>query len=71
LKLICAKLGIDWTSAPQSTSQTFCATKTSGSITGVYSYTTPRRGGFTHCETSRWSFCFGCELWRPTHAPWL
>ena len=52
-KLICAKLGIDWTSAPLSTSQTFRAAKTSGSTTGVYSYTTPARGGFKHCGTSQ------------------
>jgi len=39
---------------------------------GVYSYTTPARGGFKHCKTSWWCFCFGCDgqrtqLWRPTH----
>jgi len=49
-KLICAKPGIDSTSAPLSYSQTFCAAKTSGSTTGVYSYTTP---GFKHCKTLR------------------
>jgi len=57
-----AKLGIDWTSAPLSYSQTFCAAKTSGSTTGVYLYTTHACGSFKHCKTSRW--------WRPTHAPW-
>ena len=52
-KLVCAKLGIDWTSAPLSYSQTFRAAKTSGSTTGVYSYTKPAHGSFKHCETSR------------------
>jgi len=36
-KLICAKLGIHWTSVPLSSSQTFRAAKTSRSTTGVYS----------------------------------
>jgi len=52
LKLISAKLGIDWTSALQVPVKLHTA-KTSGSTTGVYSYTTPARGGFKHCETSR------------------
>jgi len=60
-KIICAKLGIDWISAPLSYSQMFRASKTSGSTTGVYSYTTPAHGSFKHCETSRWCFCFGCD----------
>jgi len=67
-KLICAKLGIEWTSAPLSYSQTFRAAKTSGSATGVHSYTTPARGSFfTQCETSWWCFCFGCDSWRMLH----
>ena len=62
-KVICAKLGIDWTSAPLSYSQTFRAAKTSGSTTGVNSYTTPARGSFKHRETSRrcfWRKLSGC-----------
>jgi len=43
-----------------STSQTFHAAKTSSSVMGVYSYTTPAHGGFKHCETSRWCSSFGC-----------
>jgi len=35
-KLVCVKLGIDWTSAPLSYSQTFGSAKTSGSTMGVY-----------------------------------
>jgi len=66
-KLICAKLGIDWTSAPLRYSQTFGAAKTSGSTTGVYSYTTPARRSSEHCETSRWCFCFGCDGRRMLH----
>jgi len=50
-----------------STSQTFRAAKTSRSITGVYSYTTRARGGFKHCETSRWCFCFSCDGRRTLH----
>jgi len=34
---------------------------------GVYSYTTPARGGFKRCETSRWCFCFGCDGRRTLH----
>jgi len=52
-KLICAKLGIDWTSAPFSYSQMFRAVKTSESTTEVYSCTTRARGSFKHCKTSR------------------
>jgi len=44
-----------------STSQTFHVAKTSGSIMGVYSYTTPARGGFKHCKTSRWCYSFSCD----------
>jgi len=66
-KLICAKLGIDWTFAPLSYSQTFRAAKTSRSTTGVYSYTTLACGSFKHCETSRWCFCFGCHRGRMLH----
>jgi len=63
-KLICAKLGIDWTSAPYS--PTFCAARTFGSATGVYSYTASTRGSAVwtinvkHCEMYRRCFCFGC-----------
>jgi len=68
LKLICAKLGIDWTSAPQVTvSQTFRVAKTFWSTTGVYSYTTPVGGGFKHCETSPGMLLF--QLRRPIHVP--
>jgi len=45
----------------------FRAAKTSGSTTGVYSYTTPARGSFKHCETSRWCFSFGCDGRRMLH----
>jgi len=41
--------------------------KTSGSTTGVYSYTTRAHGGFKHCETYRWCFCFGCDRRRTLH----
>jgi len=67
-KLICAKLGIDWTSEPLSYSQSFRAAKTSESTTGVYSYTAPARGSFKHCESSRWCLF---RLRRPTHTPSL
>jgi len=46
-KLICAKLGIDWTSAPLAPVKLFVAAKTPDSRTGVYSYTTP---GFKHLK---------------------
>ena len=53
-RFICAKLGIDWTSAPLGcNSQTFRAAKTSGSTMRVYLYTTPARGSFKHRKTSR------------------
>jgi len=68
-KLICAKLGIDYTFAPLSYSQTFRAAKTFGSTIGVYSYTTPACGSFKHCKTSWWCFCFDCD---DRHMPpWL
>jgi len=68
-KLICAKLGIDWISAPLSYSQTFCAVKTSGSTTGVYSYTTPARSSFQVLQNFPMMLLF--RLRRPMHAPWL
>jgi len=66
-KLSCAKLSIDWTFAPSSYSQTFCAVKTSRSTVGVYSYTTPARGSFKHFEILQWCFCFGCNGRRMLH----
>jgi len=66
-RFICAKLGIDWTSAPLGYSQTFRAAKTSGSTMGVYLYTTPARGSFKHRKTSRWCFCFSCDSRRMLH----
>ena len=67
-KLICAKLGIDWTSAPKYQSNFSCCEnfrKYNGSL-------------FVH-NTCKWwlqvlqnfPMILLFRLWRPTHAPWL
>jgi len=68
LKLICAKLGIDWTSAPQVPANFSCC-ENIGRYNGSL---------FVHNTCTWWlqalrnfPMMLLFPLWRPTHAPWL